>query len=257
MSRFLTLSAGLLLAAAASASTSEPLVICYEDQHFPPYILGTSGQVAGHGGIIYDYIEQSAALLEHPVVFERKPWKRCQVELQHGDVDAMFATIYTEERDAWAAFPKTDGVPDDRYLHFATYPVFVPMGSELSWNGEAFSPEKPLVQSVPGYVSEKKLLAMGMRPITALLPREALPLVATGRLDGYVLEEQLGRELARQMGLEDNITTLPIPFLEQPWYLAFSKQRYAQDPELVETFWTILMEVRETLGPSIIKRYTE
>lgn len=257
MSRFLIATAGLMLAAVASASSSDPLIICYEDQHFPPYILDPTQHSPLKGGIIYDYIVQSAKLLDHPITFERKPWKRCQMELQYGDVDAMFATIYTEDRDSWAAFPKTRGLPDNRYLHNATYPVFVSASSKLRWDGKAFHPPTAVVQSVPGYISESMLLAMDMQPITALQPKEALPLIASGRLDGYVLEDNIGRSLTKELALGDTVTVLPEPFLQQPWYLAFSKHRYAQDPELVEMFWTLLREVRETQGPEILRRYSE
>lgn len=241
----------------AFSDEKAPFIICYENQHFPPFVLGATQEVPASGGVLIDYIRLAEEQLDQAVVFERLPWKRCQAEVQRGNIDALFATIYTDERDQWAAFPKTDNQPDQRYLYMARYPVFVPLSSTLTWDGQKFSTPYPQVQSVPGYVATLRLEAMGIKPMIPLQPKSALPMVASGRLDGFIVEELIGWSLVNELGLSAELQTLPIPFLEQPLYLAFSKQRYAEDNEAVERFWSALSTIRDKQGKQIQQRYRE
>lgn len=245
----------LLVGSFVHSSERAPLTVCYEDQHTPPFWLGVDAPQRGEGGILTEYLFLTAERLNQPLIFQRMPWKRCLSDLMHGKVDATFAMIYTDERDQWAAYPKSNGVPDNRYLYNASYPVFVSLQSELQWDGTAFTPENVIVQSVPGYVAERKLMDMGLSPVLDLQPKDALPLLVKNRLDGYIVESLIGQSLLKELGLNDQIIPLAATFLEQPWYLTFSKQRYAADPASVEEFWTVLNEIRQAEGAAITDMY--
>ena len=239
------------------ATADEPaFTLCFEDQHYPPFILGTDVvQPNLLGGILVDYVRLAAQKQGLELSFVRLPWKRCQQALRNGEVDGLFAFIYSDERDTWAQFPKTNGQPDDRYTHLSTYKVFVRSDSNLTWNGETFSPSDVTVQSVPGYMADKKLQNMGYLPVASLQPKEALPLVESNRLDGYILDELIGTSLMMNLDLSESLSTLNPSFMADPWYVVFSKQRYAKSAAKIEEFWDTLRVIRVEEGERIISRY--
>lgn len=240
----------------AKAFAVDPIRICYEDENFPPFLLGTTADQETQGaGMLPDLINLSARTLGVEIEYQRLPWKRCLNAVERGDVDALFAIIYTDARDTWAAYPKTDGEPDGRYLYLSEYPVFVPNNSALQWDGSEFTPFKPSVQSVPGYVAEQMLFEMGIKPLLPLQPRDAMPVVAAGRIDGYVVDRLIGQQILLELGLADQVTTLPQVFLAQPWYLAFSKKRYGADSSLIEAFWDEVDRQRESQGEALQQKY--
>lgn len=245
----------LLLVAAANVVADEPIRVCYEDKDFPPFLLGNSEQQVEEAGMLPELIHRSAKTLGMTIEYQRLPWKRCLKAVERGEIDALFAVIYTDARDSWAAYPKTNGKPDGRYLYLSEYPVFVSSGSALRWDGTQFTPSKPMVQSVPGYVAEQRLIDMGMKPVLPLQPRDAMPVVAAGRIDGYVVERLIGQQILLDLGLEDQIKTLTEVFLAQPWYLAFSKQRYKTDSEKIEAFWDEIDRQRESQGEALKQKY--
>ena len=240
----------------ATVNQQQLFTLCYEDQHFPPFVLGTQvpSQELGNG-ILVDYILRAADEIGDNIRFVRLPWLRCQQAVKTGQVDGLFAFIYSEERDQWAAFPKTKGKPDQRFAHLSRYPIFVAKNSRLTWDGTTLLPNEAVVQSIPGYIADKELRNMGFKPIVNLQPKDALPLLASGRIDGYVMDELIGLALIKQLGLEEQITQLSVSFLEQPWYVAFSKQRYQQDAQSIEAFWSAMRIIREQAGQQIIDAY--
>jgi polar amino acid transport system substrate-binding protein len=243
---------------AADLSKTDEFTLCYEDQHLPPFMLGTEPAISGEpGGILVEYIQRAADVLDYNLTFVRYPWLRCQQAVKTGQIDGLFAFIYSEERNNWAAFPKTDGEPDQRYSHLSRYPIFVAKGSSLNWDGEVLLPTSAIVQSIPGYIADKELQAMGFKPIVGLQPKEALALLTTGRLDGYVMDELIGKALIKQLGLTDEITQLAQPFLQQPWYVAFSRSSYQHKADSIEAFWSAMQLVREQHGGTIIKSYLD
>lgn len=239
-----------------AVANEQAYTLCYEDQNFPPFLLGTEPVNADQpGGIVVDYVRLAAHNQGMEVQFVRLPWKRCQQAVRSGEVDGLFVFIYSEERDLWAQFPKTNGKPDDRYTHLSTYRIFVRNDSDLTWNGETFSPTNATVQSVPGYVADKKLQNMGYSPVTSLQPIEGLPLIESNRLDGYVIDDLIGRSLLLSLGLSSSITALDVPFMTDPWYVVFSKQRYAKNAQEIEMFWNSLRTIRLEEGERIISEY--
>lgn len=239
-----------------AAADDQAFTLCYEDQHFPPFLLGTDVvQTDKPAGILVDYVKLAAQNQGMVINFVRLPWKRCQQAVHTGEVDGLFVFIYSEERDAWAQFPKTNGQPDDRYTHLSTYKVFVRNGSNLTWNGETFSPTNATIQSVPGYMSDKKLQNMGYVPVANLQPKEALPLVESNRLDGYILDDLIGKSLLINLGLSESLSTLNRSFMTDPWYVVFSKQRYAKSAVEIERFWDTLRVIRIEESERIISSY--
>lgn len=236
---------------------AENFHFCLENQHVAPFLLGTGALIEGQNGIVPDMLIRASKNLDNTITFERKPWKRCQAELAQGGIDAIAAFIFNEERDGWSAFPKTNGVLDDRFFYQSDYIIFTHPDSALSWDGNVLLPAGANVQSSPGYIADKKLQAMGFMPIAQLQARKALPLVASQVLDGFIIDAVIGRTLINELGLEGKVIPLEIPFMSQQWYAAFSKATYTQRPDQVEAFWTALKAVRIKDTEALFKHYEQ
>ena len=235
----------LWVALAANSSVfAKDFQFCLENQQVPPFLLGTADIVEGKNGIVGDLLFISSQTSNLPIKFNRRPWKRCIEELKHGKVDAVAAFVFSEDRDNWSAFPKTNGELDDRFFYQSNYMVFTYPGSQISWDGESMLPKTAKVQSIPGYVADQMLQDMGFIPSAPLQPKKALELVSRGLLDGFVMEALIGQTILNDLGLADKVIALETPFSSQYWYAAFSKQAYEERPEDIEAFWTALKAAR-------------
>ena len=235
--------------------SADELLFCLEDQNFAPFVIGVDVPEEGYWGIVPDLMMLTSIAIDRPIRFERKPWKRCQAEVKQGETDALAVFIYTEERAKWSVFPRTDSVLDDRYLYQSDYLIFTYPGSNITWDGKTLLPKSATIQSVPGYVSDQRVQAMGFKPMASLQATNALKLIARQQLDGYILDAVVGKTLLKELALEDSVETIELPFMSHYWYIAFSKQSYAARADDIEAFWTALRTVRITESQNIFKRY--
>ncbi|TCS38087.1 transporter substrate-binding domain-containing protein [Reinekea marinisedimentorum] len=238
-------------------SYAESFTFCLEDQANPPFIHGPNDWGQSDNGLFPDLVAIAAKEAGMDIQYIRRPWKRCQQSLKQGEVDALYAFIYTAERDQWAAFPKTKGQPDQRYAYLGNYKVFTHKNSSLNWDGTAFSDPQAMVQSIPGYVADQRLKAMQIMPQIELQPMQGLEMVSRGRIDGYVIDRLIGWELAHLLNIADSVKTIEQPFMEQPWYIAFSKQAYGHSRPEIEAFWTALEQARIRYSPTLEAKYIE
>lgn len=244
-----------VLALLASLSFSADFTFCVEDQDNPPYQTGPEKWKSSDQGLVVDLVNLAADYSDNNISYIHRPWKRCQQELKNGAIDGVIAFIFTEERDQWVVFPKTEGVPDDRYSFLGEYRVFVHKDNELDWNGESFSDPFASVQSIPGYVADQKLRTMRILPKVELQPAKGLEMVSRGRIDGYVIDRLIGWEIAKKQGIKDELRAIETPFMSQAWYVAFSRKAFSQSEEDIERFWTILATVRDQYGPLLEQKY--
>lgn len=254
----LMVSANGLPVYAASPEAPAEMRFCYENQDYLPFIRHVrSGVVSpGNNGALPDLIIKTTRKMGLKAQFISKPWKRCIVLLEAGEVDGIFAAIWQPERDAWGAFPKHEGQPDSRYhLWQVDYKIYAHIESGLSWNGEHFNGVASGVSAPLGYVAEKRLRQQGVLSRSNYLPAEGLNLVAKNRLDGYVLESSIGDYLIQHLGLQDQVRALGRPFFSAEWYLPLSHHWVKQYPDTSRQFWKILAEIREQEGEQIKARY--
>lgn len=238
-----------------TSSLAEAFEICLENQQAAPFVFGTGDVKEGQHGIAPDIFFLTAKATDTPINFVRLPWKRCIADLKQGNTDAIAAFIYSEERDKWAVFPKANGTLDDRYFYQSDYLVFTYPGSNLSWDGELLLPKSANVQSIPGYVSTQRLSEMGFNSNAPLQPKKAIELISRKLLDGFVVDALVGKRLIADLELEGLVVPLEKPFMTQHWYIAFSKQAYAQQAADIEAFWTALKAVRINHSDALFDQY--
>lgn len=243
----------LLSMAFALPLEATPVRICYEQSEMLPYTRGEGPEVPADPGLVPTRIKQAGAGANLDLVLYRRPWKRCLLDLEQGRAEGIFPLIWTAEREQWAAFPRlaTGELDPRRYLWEGVYSIFVRHGAALGWDGERFSQLKNGVAAPSGYVAQQKLNRLGVRGPQHLEVEKGLWLVAMERLDGYVIDRHIGEHLIRKYGLNDSLTTLPIPFMSSKWYLALSKPFVRLHPDEAQALWSALEKVRHEQAATI------
>ncbi|ABC31796.1 ABC-type amino acid transport/signal transduction systems, periplasmic component/domain [Hahella chejuensis KCTC 2396] len=233
-----------------------PIRICYESDHMPPYSLSDAEALRDRAGVLPELIDIAAERVGLPYKFYRRPWKRCIRDLEENRLDALFAAIWLKERETWGVYPNLNGELDpNRRLWSAIYPIFVANDSKLQYSNGEFQGLKFGVGAPVGYVAYQKLERMGVLAPSSLTPDVGFELLIRNRLDGYVIDQSIGRTLARNMGLSDAITTLPEPFLISDWYLVISHKFYEERTQDAESLWAALAQTREEMGEYLLEKY--
>lgn len=250
----------LLIPAAVLAETPEVLRICYEIQDSLPFWSTMTDQGEAKPGLLLELIDSAAQQAGLRLELQRQPWKRCILQLQHGQSDGIFAAVWQPERDTWGQFPGRDtqrDAPVQRHYRLwqADYPIIARNGGTLGWDGKHFSGTRNGLSAPLGYVANQRLEALGVLAKPTYSAEIALKLIALQRLDGYVLERQIARNHIRTLGLQTQLVLLPTPLFAADWYLPLSHQFYRQHPELAQRFWQALAEQREARSAELSARY--
>ncbi|OZG71121.1 hypothetical protein BTA51_22340 [Hahella sp. CCB-MM4] len=250
--------AGILLL--LSSQTALALTVCYEEGVSYPYSLGRAALKQTQGGIVVDMLRQAA--VHHHLILELRawPWKRCLQSLQNNEVDGAFAIIWSAERDEIAVFPKENYSPETpplgKYrLWRAQYPFFVNRSGEIHWDGNQISGYRFGFAAPAGYIAQQKLMRSGLHVSGELDLDTAFRMINLNRLDGYVIETAIGLHRLREMGLADQIITLPIPYMSADWYLAFSRGYFKEHRNTAWQIWQTLAEIRQTRGEELMGNY--
>ncbi|WJN57731.1 hypothetical protein [Pseudomonas sp. SO81] len=249
-----------LLVSAVHAEDWPQLRLCYESQDLSPYTSAPPGLAAEHPGLVMELIEQAARTAQLQLVLHRQPWKRCVHEVRQGASDGVFVAVWWADRDAWGRFPgrsvdSQTPVDPSRSLWPADYRIIVRPDSALQWDGQRFQGITHGVGAPLGYAVSQYLQSLGVLANESLTPATALRLVAAGRLDGYVLETELGLALIKREGLQGQLVQLPTPLVQAHWYLPLSHQFYAAHPERAERLWQAIGEQRQQREAELRQRY--
>jgi polar amino acid transport system substrate-binding protein len=242
------------------ALAEQPLLrICYEAEDSMPFL--TDAEQA-KPGLLVELVRSAAQQADLRLAFQRRPWKRCIIQLQAGQSDGIFAAIWQADRDAWGQFPGRDperqqAVDRNYRLWQVDYPIITRADSALQWDGQQFSGVQYGISAPLGYIASQRLQALGVESQGAinLSTEKALKLVALGRLDGYVVERQIGNTHIRKLGLQSDLRTLPLPLMQADWYLPLSHQFTRQHPQQAQRFWQALRDQRQRQEADLSRRY--
>ena len=235
------------------------VTFCYEDRNFPPYIFSTSNNDQPKG-LMIDLILLSAKDAGFTVNLISKPWLRCQKLVKQNQANALFAMIQTNERSQIFAFPKNKNLQQP-YLFQGEYALFIQKGGPfdldktqnplINKNGLNLDVYYPLAKyglSAPlGYVVRTILKDKNVLSSLNLTPIQGLKFVANGKLDGFVIDRQIGTYLSKELNLEHKLTATKHSLLQTKWHAAFNKEFYQMNQKKIDEFWNAFERHRSHL----------
>ncbi|MEK8081664.1 substrate-binding periplasmic protein [Pseudomonas sp. XK-1] len=235
------------------------LRICYENEDSTPF---WSDYKQAKPGLIVELVQSAAQQAGLRLELQRRPWKRCILQLQSGQSDGIFAAIWQADRDVWGQFPGRDperqeAVDRDYRLWQVDYPIIISTDSLLQWNGQQFKGLQYGLSAPLGYIASQRLRALGVQAKVNPSAEKALQLVTLGRLDGYVIERHIGNTHIRKLGLQSDLKMLPLPLLQADWYLPLSHQFTRQYPQQAQRFWQALRDQRLRQETDLSQRYLQ
>ena len=248
----------------AADTTEKNFVICSEEQSYPPFGQGEGEKYPKENpGVLVEITTMAGKQLGLNPKHIRLPWKRCLKLLEQNQVDAVFASIYLQEREVLGRYPfkaediNSPAAPDpNRRLISVSYSLFKKKGSPFNWNGDSFSNITHAIGAPLGYVVSKKIWEdHGIKATTSHTGAKGLRLVAEGHLDGYIIESNIGHTLIGDLNLGDRVVEIKEPFARFDWYLMISHGFYNKNPKVAESLWNQIGEYREKHMPGLLDHY--
>lgn len=258
---FFSILAGAIFSVTAlfsSPGKAAGATLCYENENYAPYLIGEQPHPAEpNPGVLVEFIRQTFATLDTPVSFVRHPWKRCVKLVERNEIDGIFGIIYKKDRESLGRFPMRGAQPD-RHNRLLTvdYSLFTHRSSPLFWDGKNFTRNDLRIGTPLGYAVSKSLKnTHGITPNERFLPESGLKLVEQHKLDGYIVEKQVGISYIRKNNLEKSVIPRKPAYRRHDLYLMVSHEFYAKQTPLVEEIWSTIGQTRDSVIPVLLEKY--
>lgn len=201
-----------LLLCLSMAARAEKLRIVTEP--WAPYVYEEGGKIMG---LDYETAVIVFKRLGIDVEWQLLPWKRCLAMLEQGLADGALDIFRSDEREALLLYP-SEPLSEVEFVLFHANARPHPFRTLDDLNGLT-------VGTSPGY-----LYSQAFREST-LFKRETAPTheanfgkLQLGRIDLLITDRRVGRQLLKQMQLDDQITENPTVVSRQSQYLAVRRK---------------------------------
>lgn len=177
------------------------------------------------------------------------PWKRCLEEVKSGAMNAVFKISYSAERLAeLGAYPMAADKPDaSKRLLMDSYSLYKIKGSKVEWDGKTLKADGT-VGAQSGFSVVAQLKSLGAKVDDGSRSADAnLRKLVEGRLVALALQTEEG-DISVEGNPEFKLKVEKIkPFLiEKPYFLIFSKQFFATNPDYAQVVWAAIASSRES-----------
>ncbi|MCC2956952.1 transporter substrate-binding domain-containing protein [Massilia sp. IC2-477] len=248
----------LLLAvccAPAQAAPGERVTLCFERQEVRPW------RTLNFDGLNFELLADVARRTGVSFDYQSMPWKRCLEQLKANQVDGAFSVSFKRDRMVLGAYPGVVAGVDNPHadtskrMHMDSYVLVRPRGSRLDWDGKKFHNLDGRIGFQLGYSVGDFLRAHGVAIDEGSQRADELAqkLVA-GRLAGAALGGRTTAQLMRS-SYADRLEVLPVPLLEQAYYLVLSHAFAAKNPQLAARLWDAVEHAR--ISPAYRKHETQ
>ena len=214
-------------------------------------MMGKEAHPSGHKGILLDILIEASSSVGITPRFIRRPWLRCQKLVLEGQAQSLFAMIKTPERAVQFQFPEKSS----HYLFAGNYVIFYRADpkrrSIMEKTAFNIANNLPIPEAIThgfgaphGYIVEGILRNKHVLAKNAYDMPTAIKLIRNDRLDGYVVDQHIGR--ANLMAPPNNLTITHTEnlVLTDLWYAPFNRSFYLAHKEKIDRFWQELPKIR-------------
>jgi polar amino acid transport system substrate-binding protein len=209
----------LATVALGTGAAAEGTVVLASNEVYP-LLYRENGHLTG---FLYDIIVEAAQRSGLPAEIRVLPWARCVEEAKTGEIDGLFVTFRTAERELFLAFP-AEPLMTQRLCFFTK------RESPIRYSGRLLD-LAPYRIGVANKVScgpaFDSAVSTGALPAIerANGPESLLRMLLASRIDLFVLHDLEAIGLVRRLGLSGEIKMLAPPLDQIPGYIAFTRQR--------------------------------
>lgn len=232
--------------------------VAYENDLQFPYYLGRSSAVPtekpGTAVELVKLLETKIPGLKIELV--RYPWSRCLLNLKRGLVDGIFNASYLEKRLRIGRYPLKNGVVDaSRRLTTIAYYFYKPKGGAFNWDGKTINDRAmvvaaPLKYSIVNDLNNMKVNVLEVHTSVSTLNKLVHKLVEVA-----ALQEVTGDYYLNHYPQFKGLVKVKPVIKVKPYYLMISHQYTKKHPQLIETIWDSVAELREDELPRLTKKY--
>lgn len=212
----------------AQADTLHTTVIfCASEDDVYPFFVTENDELSGVNIRMLRQIFNGKRLPNTSLNVVRRPWKRCNIDLQNGAVDLMIAGYLAGRKNV--VYPSELGLPlRDSAISTADICFLTSAGAQLEKTNKGMTEGTEFVVGIPAGFS--KQVQNNIRPkwVELFNPAEKYKMLQMGRVDAIVEVCALGKDypiktVAETKGYDSFITISP-PYLSNPAYIVFSEK---------------------------------
>ncbi|MFC4159090.1 substrate-binding periplasmic protein [Chitinimonas lacunae] len=255
--RFISLIAALCLGPLLALAEPVEFHVAYEDKDTPDH-TGTIDVPANNPGITVEMLNMLPSRIpELRLVYSRKPWARCLMELEAGTADAVFASSFKTERLKIGVYPMKNGKVDRTYrIDTKSYSLYKRKDSQVNWDGSRFDNVRQEIVAMRGYAVADDLRKLGIAVHEVDRSENAFRMVLSGRVDGFAQLTEVGDYTLRKYpDLNQAIIKVEVPLAVKDYYLQISHAFYNRYPELSQTIWKTLADIRQAEQDRLNAKY--
>ncbi|WP_262693220.1 substrate-binding periplasmic protein [Kordiimonas aquimaris] len=236
--------------------TGTNLRFCYQDTElFPAYTGDGPQKPLTFPGVDIELLDTMAENLGVTVQYFRFSWNRCLALLKAGRIDSVIAS-FSEDRKDIARFPMKGAQPDDSFHLTSSGYYLYHLGEQPIWDGYQLLDPGLMIATPLGYSIGRVLKNRNFNIIETSTTRELLSLLLYKRVDavaapGNAADAILRNEPEQYKGIYRDAT----PIQENLYYLVFSYQFAAENPDLTKAFWQQMLQARIVRRDLVTNKY--
>lgn len=232
----------------------------------PPYVYGDEKISIERPGVTIEILKLIEKRTQVKFNILKQPWARVVQNVKTGKLDGGFHFSYKDERKAFVAYPIEQGqsLPDPNYsISNRSYSLYKLKGAPLQWTGESIvkaSEEPILIGVIRGGSITDNIRKRGHQLLEVDRDAQLVQLLLAKRIDALVgLDNMIDAEIraldtSKRMTIEKATPAV----VSKPYYIAFSKQFYRDNPDLAWEIWKVIDLIRMSGElADIFNRYTE
>lgn len=253
------LSIFVLLISTSILYAQQPIkvIFAYQNSSNYPYQTGNSNSINWNKpGTLVEMFKIVEKKMNIEISFIRVPWKRALFDLKEGTVDALFEASYKEKRLEYGVYPTNNNdIDEEKRTNYNSYFLYKLKDTKLFWDGVSLKNIEKGICAEREYSIVEDLRKNGILVHEFNTTTKCMELLSNGRVDGVAALELAGDSIIKQDKSQfKNIIKVKPALNKKVYYLMLSHQFVKKYPELSQSIWDVLSEVRESEEMNIINK---
>lgn len=242
--RHLPIVLALCLTSLAAQAADKPSVkACTENEDSYPWVL------KDRPGLTLLLLQMVEKQVGSKIEVVPLPWKRCLEEVKAGTMDAVFKISFSAARQAELGnYPMADDKPDaNRRILVDSYSLYRLKGAAVEWDGTVLKAVGN-VGAQSGFSVVDQLKGLGAKVDDSVRSADDnLKKLVAGRIVALALQTEEGDiSVDANPEFKGKVERIKPFLVEKPYYLIFSKQFSAKNPDHTKEVWDAIGRVRES-----------